>query len=76
MVRSWFIDNDTETDHKFALFKQNNEFLKFWVYDVEKKTKKMISDLLEKIVLSAVGFKIGVDNFNEKEFPFRKLVDF
>ena len=55
-----------ETQNKFAIFRQINEILNFCLYDIEKITHKMISDLRENVVLSAVGYKIGNSYDNEK----------
>ena len=40
----------------------------FCVYDIEKITREMISDSRENFVLSAVGYEIGIDNVNQKDF--------
>ena len=61
MVEAWLIDNDKETDHKFVIFKQNNDILNFCVYDIAKISQKMNSDLRENVVLSAVGYEICSD---------------
>ena len=75
MVKKWLIENDKETDNKFEIIKQINENLKFCVYDIEKLAHKTISELRDNIVLSAVCYEICNDKDNEKDFPFRKLVN-
>ena len=75
IVKSWLIDNDKKTDKKIVKFKQINEFLKFCVYDIVRIAHKIISDLRENTMLSAVGYEIGNDNDEEEDFPSEKLVN-
>ena len=75
MVKTWLIDSDKETDNNLVIFKQIEEILTLCVYGIEKKTHKLISELRENVVLSAVGCELGIDFDNEKDFPVGKLVN-
>ena len=66
--------SDKETDNKFVKIEQNNEILIFCVYDIEKITSKVISELRENTALSTVGYEIYDDNEKTKYFPFKRLV--
>ena len=66
IVKNWLIENDENTDNKFVILEQIFGILVFCVYDIEKKTHKMISVLRENIVLSAVGYEICSDDDKEK----------
>ena len=63
-----------ETDNKVLTFKHVIEYLNFCVYEFERITNKLFSDLSENIVLSGVGYEIGADNDNEKAIPYKKPV--
>ena len=70
-VETWLRENDKDTDIKFVIFTQVNEVSNFCVYDIEKKTHRMISELRENFISSVVGFEMGDD----KDILFKKLVN-
>ena len=57
------------------IIKQNIEILVFCVYDTEKLTQKLIKEMRENVVISAVGYEIGNDKDKEKDFSLKKLVN-
>ena len=75
MIKTCLNHTDKETDTKFVLFSQINEFLDFCDKGIVKITQKTLTDLHENFVLSAAGCEMGIDNDNEKDFPFNKLVN-
>ena len=74
MVKYSLIDDDKERDNKYVILKQVNQIMTLCVNDTEKTTQKMISELCENDVLSAVGCEEGTDNDKEKIFFNRKIV--
>ena len=75
MVKNWLIENDKETDDKIVIFRQFHENLNCCVGDIEKTTHQTIVNRRENSLLSDVGYQISDDNDNEKDFPFRTLVN-
>ena len=57
MVKTLLIENDEKKDIKFLKSKQINPIKRLIVYDFEKITHELISELREKKVLSAVGYE-------------------
>ena len=67
------IQKDKEKDNRIVIFKQINELLNSCVGKNEKITNELISELRENVIFSAVGYEIGNDTDNEKQFLFTKL---
>ena len=69
------MEYDIMPENKLVVFKQINEVLNLLVYNIEKLTHEVFSDLHEIFRLSAVGYEIGDDNDQKKIFLLEKLVN-
>ena len=71
-VKTWFFEKDKEADNIFVIFKLKNENLIFCVHNIEKITHKMISELREIVLSSAVGYEVCKVMIMKRNFIFKK----